>query len=172
VYFWTLSIIWCPKPKKIIDKELKTPKRPKYKPQNNKHEQTHTHTQNTKPENTNGNKMTHVLETGSVSILTWVVLLPFVYSGFVFCVCARAQVCCYVVCILVFLCFVGVFVQVCCSVVRIFIFLGFLVVYNFLVLGHQMMDKVQKYASINANTPSSETYRSDLRLYLFITALL
>jgi hypothetical protein len=27
---------------KIIDKELKTPKRPKYKPQNNKPEQTHT----------------------------------------------------------------------------------------------------------------------------------
>jgi hypothetical protein len=38
------------------DKELKTPKRPKYKPQNNKPEQTHT--QNIKPEYINGNKTT------------------------------------------------------------------------------------------------------------------
>jgi hypothetical protein len=29
------------------------------------------------------------------------------------------------------------------------------------------MDKVQKYTSINANTPSSETYRSDLMHFLF-----
>jgi 3'-phosphoadenosine 5'-phosphosulfate (PAPS) 3'-phosphatase len=88
VYFWTLSIVWCPRTKKIIDKELKTPKRPKYKPQNkkpeqthtyktqnakrpkykpqnSKPEQTHTHTQNTKPEYTNGNKTTHdISETG------------------------------------------------------------------------------------------------------------
>jgi hypothetical protein len=54
VYFWTLSINWCPKPKKnIIDKELKTPKRrPKYKPQNNKPEQTHTY-KTQKDQNTN-----------------------------------------------------------------------------------------------------------------------
>jgi hypothetical protein len=33
---------------------------------------THTHTQNTKPEHTRGNKTTHdVLETGSVSVLGW-----------------------------------------------------------------------------------------------------
>jgi hypothetical protein len=50
------------------------------------------------------------------------------------------------------------------TVVCILVFLEFLVVYNFfffLVLRHQMMDKVQKYTSINANTPLSETYRSD-----------
>jgi hypothetical protein len=29
VYFWTLSIVWCPKTKKITDKELKTPKKTK-----------------------------------------------------------------------------------------------------------------------------------------------
>jgi len=42
---------------KIIDKELETPKRPTYKPQNNKPEQIHTHT-HTKLEYTNGNKTT------------------------------------------------------------------------------------------------------------------
>jgi hypothetical protein len=55
-------------------KELKTLKRQKYKPQNNKPEQTHT--QNTKPEYTNGSKTTNdVSETGSVSVLL-------VFSGF------------------------------------------------------------------------------------------
>jgi hypothetical protein len=35
-------------------------------------------------------------------------------------------------------------------------------VYNvLLVLGHQTMNKVQKHTSINANTPSSETYRNE-----------
>jgi hypothetical protein len=57
---------------------------------------------------------------------------------------------------------VCVFVQVCCSLVCIWSsFLGSFVVYIFLVLGHQTLDKVQKYAAINVNTPSSETYRSD-----------
>jgi hypothetical protein len=61
-------------------------------------------------------------------------------------------------------------VQVCCSVVcnvdlyvlRFQFFFFF--VYNFsffLVLRHQMMDKVHKHNLINTNTPSSESYRSD-----------
>jgi hypothetical protein len=29
-------------------------------------------------------------------------------------------------------------------------------------MGHQTMDKVQKYASTNTSTPSSETYRSEV----------
>jgi hypothetical protein len=33
--------------------------------------------------------------------------------------------------------------------------------YNFWFVGHQTKDKVQKYASANANTPSLETYISD-----------
>jgi uncharacterized membrane protein len=62
-----------------------------------------------------------------------------------------------------------VFVQVCCSVVCILVFFGIFSSIIFLVLGHQMMDKVQKYTSINANTPLSETYRSDLLHRSFIT---
>jgi hypothetical protein len=31
------------------------------------------------------------------------------------------------------------------------------------MIRHRTMDKAQKYASTNVNTPSSETYRSDLR---------
>jgi hypothetical protein len=58
------------KKRKIIDKEKPPKRRPKYNPQNNKPEQTHTHTQNTKPEYTKGNKTTHdVSETDSVSVL-------------------------------------------------------------------------------------------------------
>jgi hypothetical protein len=33
--------------------------------------------------------------------------------------------------------------------------------YNFWFIGHQTMDKVQKYASTYVNTPSSETYRTN-----------
>jgi hypothetical protein len=36
----------------------------------------------------------------------------------------------------------------------------------FWFIGHQTMAKVQKYAYTNANTPSSETYRSDLSIML------
>jgi hypothetical protein len=52
-----------------------------------------------------------------------------------------------------FVSFFFVCVQVCCSVICILVFLGFLVLclYLFLVLGHQTMDKVQKYTSINDN---------------------
>jgi hypothetical protein len=32
----------------------------------------------------------------------------------------------------------------------------------FFGFGHQLMDSVQKYTSVNANTPSSETYRNEI----------
>jgi hypothetical protein len=38
--------------------------------------------------------------------------------------------------------------------------------YNFWFIGHQTMDEVQKYALTNANTQSSETYRSDLTTFI------
>jgi hypothetical protein len=45
-------------------------------------------------------------------------------------------------------------------------YFGFLGVFsswfnNFWFIGHQTMDKIQKYSYTNANTPSSETYRND-----------
>jgi Ca2+/Na+ antiporter len=142
VYFWTLSIVWCLKTKYIYIR-TKNPKKTKIQT-TEQQTSTNTHTQNKKPEYTKGNKTTHdISETGSVSILTW----------------GRKQS---HLCILV-LCFVCVclFVGVC-----FWSFLGFLVLclyffFFFFVLRHQTMDKVQKYTSINVNTPSSETYRSD-----------
>jgi hypothetical protein len=142
-----------------IDKELKTPKRPKYNRRTtnlNKHAHTKQN-QNTQMAIRRGRKQPD-FETSCV------VLLSFVYSDFVFCVCVCSGLL-FCGCILVFLCFVFcmcVFVQVCCSVVRILVFLGFLVLclYFFFVLEHQTMDKVQKHTPINVNTPSSETYKT------------
>jgi hypothetical protein len=55
-------------------------------------------------------------------------------------------------------------------VTKIFCFFCFFLVFfsycpnNFWFIEHHTMDKVQKYASTYANTPSLETYRSDLVL--------
>jgi hypothetical protein len=88
-------------------------------------------------------------------------LVSVVCSRFV-CVCF--QVCCSVVCNLVLLWFVcGCFVI---SSVQVFSFFA----YNFifLVLRHQTMDKVHKHNSINTNTPSSESYRSDVWRFIHL----
>jgi len=64
----------------------------------------------------------------------------------------RNVVCCFIaICVFWFCMCVCVFVQVCFSVVCILVFFGVFSSLSviFLVLGHQTMDKVQKYTSIN-----------------------
>jgi hypothetical protein len=93
----------------------------------------------------------------ALSETSCVVLLPFVYSGCYFC-------------FNTVLVWVSIFTHgfIICMCVCSGLFYGFFLgggvsswSCNFWFIGHQTTDKVQKYASTDANTPSSETYRSE-----------